>query len=89
MNQKKKVLLVLYYQWPCNTDQINDMLWHCNSTVLSDLKRMWLITLYPRKKQNEQWVRDLNEAWCNVAEMIKKDISFWTYVKLCLGVRVW
>ncbi len=65
------------------------MLWHCSAAVMSSLKRMWLILLHPRKKQNEQWVRSLNGAWCRLAEMIKKDISLWTYVKLMLGVRVW
>lgn len=84
-----KVLLVLYYQWPCSTDKISDMLWYCSAAVMSDLKRMWLIVLYPRKRQNDKWVRDLNWVWYDVAEMLKKDISLWTYVKLCLGVRVW
>lgn len=88
MNQKKKVLLVLYYQWPCSTDKICDMLWYCSAAVMSDLKKMWLILLYPRKRQNDQWVWDLNTAWCNVAEMIKKDISLCTYVKLRLWLRV-
>jgi len=89
MNQKKKILLVLYYQWPCSTDKISDMLWYCSTTVMSDLKRMWLIQIDTRYKMNEQWVRSLNGAWYNLAEMIKKDISLWTYVKLMLGVRVW